>query len=69
VSEWLEPVRKALAPRYQVDRVLGQGGMGTVFLARDTRLECPVAVKVLAPQLAGGTATVRFLREARLSRR
>lgn len=64
--EWLEPVRDALAPRYQVQRVLGRGGMGTVFLATDTRLNCPVAIKVLPPQLAGEAAMLRFLREARL---
>ncbi len=62
----LETLRAALAPEYEVERVLGTGGMGAVFLARDLRLDRQVAVKVVAPELASSAALrQRFLREAR----
>lgn len=52
--------------RYEVERLIGVGGMGGVFKAFDTELNRPVAVKVLAPYLAGsGAARKRFAREAR----
>ena len=52
--------------RYEVERLIGSGGMGVVFKAFDTELNRPVAVKVLAPYLAGsGAARKRFAREAR----
>ncbi len=60
-------LRAALAPRYALERVLGQGGMGTVYLARDLRHEREVAVKVLAPELAGTANAARFLDEIRLT--
>ncbi len=62
----LATLRSALAPEYEVERVLGTGGMGAVFLARDLRLDRQVAVKVVAPELASSAALrQRFLREAR----
>jgi eukaryotic-like serine/threonine-protein kinase len=65
-SELLETLRAALAPDYEVERVLGTGGMGAVFLARDLRLDRRVAIKVVAPELAASPALrQRFLREAR----
>jgi serine/threonine protein kinase len=52
--------------RYEVERLIGAGGMGIVFKAFDTELNRPVAIKVLAPHLAGsGAARQRFAREAR----
>src|SRR5262245_33734037 len=52
--------------RYDVERMLGRGGMGVGFKAFDTELNRPVAIKVLAPHLAGsGAARQRFGREAR----
>ena len=52
--------------RYEVERLIGAGGMGVVFKAFDTELNRPVAIKVLAPFLAGsGAARKRFAREAR----
>jgi serine/threonine protein kinase len=54
-----------VAGRYGLDRRLGAGGMSTVFLAHDTVLERPVAVKLLAEHLAEDEAFVaRFRREA-----
>ncbi len=51
--------------RYRIERRLGAGGMSTVFLATDTVLERPVAVKLLAEHLADDEAFVaRFRREA-----
>jgi tetratricopeptide (TPR) repeat protein/tRNA A-37 threonylcarbamoyl transferase component Bud32 len=65
-SSLLERLRAALAPQYEVERELGAGGMGTIFLARDVTLECDRAVKILRPELATATAAERFLREARI---
>lgn len=49
--------------RYVIRRLLGRGGMGSVYLAHDPELDRPVALKV--PKLAGPDAEERFLREAR----
>jgi len=52
--------------RFDVVRILGKGGMGTVYLARDQRLDRLVAIKVLhAEDLAAEDRRARFLREAR----
>src|SRR5687768_12398940 len=42
----------ALRDRYQIERELGQGGMATVYIARDLRYDRPVAFKLLRPELA-----------------
>jgi eukaryotic-like serine/threonine-protein kinase len=56
--------------RYRVDEVLGSGGMALVYRARDEELDRPVAIKVLADNLAADDAfRQRFLREARLAAR
>ena len=56
----------ALAGHYIIDRELGRGGMALVYLARERRLDRPVAIKVLHPDLArDDTHRLRFLREAR----
>ena len=52
--------------QYRVQRLLGQGAMGLVFLAEDSLLSRPVALKVMRPELADGQAiALRFMREAR----
>lgn len=59
-------VQTALAGRYSVERELGRGGMATVYLARDIRLDRLVAIKVLLPELAvRPELRERFLRETR----
>src|SRR3954451_5232327 len=56
----------ALEPQYRLERELGRGGMGVVFLATDTTLDRRVAIKVVHPELAAHQSIVRrFLAEAR----
>ena len=55
----------ALAGRYSIDRELGRGGMGVVFLAREVHLDRLVAIKVLPPEKSQQPALrERFLQEA-----
>jgi eukaryotic-like serine/threonine-protein kinase len=56
----------ALADRYRIERELGQGGMATVYLARDLRHRRDVAVKVVRDEIAAGMGD-RFLREIRIA--
>ena len=60
-----DPTRTALVPGmqlgpYKIEAILGSGGMGQVYKARDTRLDRSVAIKILSQQFSG-----RFEREAR----
>jgi serine/threonine-protein kinase len=64
--EFLE-LQAAVAGRYTLERELGRGGMGIVFLARDAALDRPVAIKMLPPYLAAQSdIRERFVQEARL---
>ena len=59
----------ALADRYRIERELGQGGMATVYLARDLKHDRDVALKVLKPELAKSLTGERFLREIAITAR
>src|SRR5690242_1802383 len=52
---------------YRIEAPLGEGGMGTVFRALDTKLNRPVAVKFLSDDFADVTARRRFQREAQMA--
>jgi serine/threonine-protein kinase len=60
----------AIGGRYRIERLLGRGGMGAVFLAHDLTLDRPVAIKVLPPEVAHDENLVkRFEHEARIAAR
>ncbi len=63
----LARVRAALAGQYRVERVLGEGGMATVYLAEDVKHGRMVAVKVMRPELAATLGADRFLREIEIA--
>jgi predicted Ser/Thr protein kinase len=59
-------VPQFIAGRFRIEREIGTGGMGTVYLATHLDLERPVAVKIIRREFAGDAdVTDRFLREAR----
>jgi serine/threonine-protein kinase len=67
-----EPTASVFAPglalgQYRLETVLGEGGMGTVWRALDTKLNRPVAVKLLSDSVADAAARRRFQREAQLA--
>jgi len=52
---------------YRIEAPLGEGGMGTVYRALDTKLNRPVAIKFLSDDLADAEARRRFQREAQMA--
>jgi hypothetical protein len=64
------PVAGLYAGRYQIERMVGRGGMGTVYRALDVMVGDVVALKVLDAAVTGGTDQIEwFRREVRLARR
>ncbi len=57
----------ALTLRYRLERRIGEGGMATVYLARDVRHERNVAIKVLKPELAARLGSERFVQEIKVT--
>ncbi len=59
------PVERTIENRYRLEKLLGKGGMGAVYEATDTRINRPVAVKILRGAMFGNKdALRRFEREA-----
>jgi serine/threonine protein kinase len=69
MADLLQDLEATLADRYRIERELGRGGMGTVFLADDLRHHRKVALKVLPPHLAAAIGPERFAREVQLAAR
>ena len=66
-DDLLQRLQAALSGRYEVERLLGEGGMAIVFLARDVKHDRQVALKILKPELAASLGAERFLREIRVT--
>jgi tRNA A-37 threonylcarbamoyl transferase component Bud32 len=69
MSEVPPLLRNALGDRYTLDRMIGEGGMARVYLARDLRHGRDVAVKVLRPEIAASLGSDRFLNEIAIAAR
>ena len=67
MADLKEQLKRTLGGTYTLERELGHGGMATVYLARDTRHDRSVAVKVLRPEIAQSIGADRFLREIHLA--
>jgi eukaryotic-like serine/threonine-protein kinase len=68
-DDLLELVARALAERFKVERLLGRGGMGAVYLASDITHARLVAIKVLDHSLGASIGAERFAREVDLTAR
>ncbi|MCX7046254.1 MAG: protein kinase [Candidatus Sumerlaeota bacterium] len=56
-----------VAGRYRIERKLGQGGMGAVYLARDEKMDESIAIKFISPSIVANDAIIkRFLAEAKI---
>ena len=69
MSQQPEQLAAILTDRYRIERQLGQGGMATVYLAQDLKLDRQVALKVLRPELGAVLGTERFLAEVKITAR
>lgn len=61
----LTALEKTVGSQFEIMRLLGRGGMGAVYLAREYSLDRLVAIKVLLPEATTGDSSERFKREAR----
>jgi serine/threonine-protein kinase len=57
----------ALSDRYAIEREIGEGGMATVYLARDLKHDRMLALKVLRPEVSAALGAERFLREIKIT--
>lgn len=63
-------VGRLIRGRYQIEKLVARGGMATVYLAEDNRLDRKVAIKVIHPHLANDrTFREKFVREAKIAAR
>jgi serine/threonine-protein kinase len=61
-------IGRLIGQRYQIEQIVARGGMATVYLATDLRLERKVALKVIHPHLASDASfRDKFIREARMA--
>jgi eukaryotic-like serine/threonine-protein kinase len=60
------PLRAALAGRYEIEREIGQGAFATVYLARDSRHDRKLALKVLNADPTSEIGELRFIKEIRI---
>jgi serine/threonine-protein kinase len=67
VTDVLDRLRSALGERYAIERQVGEGGMATVYRAKDLKHERTVAIKVLRQELSVSLGADRFLREIRVA--
>jgi serine/threonine protein kinase len=61
------PEGRLVAHKYQLERLVGEGGMACVWLARNLLLDMPVALKLLRPELVSPETSARLRAEARAS--
>lgn len=69
MSRGTDTPERTIAQRYALERELGRGGMGTVYLARDLKHDRRVAIKFLGGGAAGAGDAARFLAEIRIAAR
>ena len=67
MADVLEQLRASLGDRYDVERLVGEGGMATVYVASDLRHGRRVAIKALKAELSASIGADRFLREIRVA--
>ncbi len=69
MPDHFDRLKKALARKYKVERLVGSGGMAVVYLAHDRKHDRQVAIKVLHPDLTSSIGADRFQREIKIAAR
>ena len=67
MTQQTDRLNASLASRYAIEREIGEGGMATVYLARDLKHDRKVALKVLKPELGAVLGVERFLAEIQVT--